>query len=200
MDHFPGGAPNAGQIYEGVTPNGVVDAATMRALLDLSPAPGSKAWHVGQPNHAPAPYWEGDPSKHLRVVVVKNEHRTFLYDNQGGCCGIFPNAHGTAANRTDPGLKVVASKLDENAAKATGKGLWKNERAFGKRIVNLSWVTGKSHGEELHGTYDYANMGKDVSHGCVRHYNEDIITIFDAVRVGDLVAIVDSVRDQRLRK
>jgi hypothetical protein len=42
-------------------------------------------------------------------------------------------------------------------------------------------------------------MGKDVSHGCVRHYNEDIVTIFDAVAVGDYVAIVSSVSDSRLK-
>jgi lipoprotein-anchoring transpeptidase ErfK/SrfK len=77
--------------------------------------------------------------------------------------------------------------------------LWDTERAFGKRILDLCWASGKSHGEELHGTYDYRNMGKDVSHGCVRHYNEDIITIFDAVSVGDYVAIVSSVDDPLLR-
>jgi lipoprotein-anchoring transpeptidase ErfK/SrfK len=41
-------------------------------------------------------------------------------------------------------------------------------------------------------------MCKDVSHGCVRHYNEDIITLFDAVAVGDLVAIVGSVDEPML--
>jgi lipoprotein-anchoring transpeptidase ErfK/SrfK len=43
-------------------------------------------------------------------------------------------------------------------------------------------------------------MGKDVSHSCVRHYNEDIVVIFDNLQVGDLVAIVDGVDDPMLRR
>ena len=41
-------------------------------------------------------------------------------------------------------------------------------------------------------------MGKDVSHGCMRHYNEDIVTIFNALAVGDKVAVVESFTDPRL--
>lgn len=179
--------------------SGILDASTMRALIALAPAPGKKAWDSGQPNHAPLALWNGEASKKLRVIVVKDEHRTFLFDADGRCTGIFPNAHGAAGNATDPGIKKVRTKLDEGGAKSTGKQLWNAERAFGKRIIDLSWESGTSHGEELHGTYEYHTMGKDVSHGCVRHYNEDIIEIFDSVRVGDLVAIVPSIDDGRLR-
>lgn len=42
-------------------------------------------------------------------------------------------------------------------------------------------------------------MGKDVSHGCVRHDNEDIIKMYDAVSVGQYVAIVNGVDDPMLR-
>jgi lipoprotein-anchoring transpeptidase ErfK/SrfK len=132
------------------------------------------------------------------VVVVKDEHRTFLYDHDGDCIGIFPNAHGTVASGTDVGLKKVRTKLGEEDSKAAGRGRWNTDKAFGKRILDLSWASAKSSGEELHGTYDYANMGKDVSHGCVRHYNEHIIQIFDSVSVGDYVAIVNRVDDPSL--
>lgn len=94
----------------------------------------------------------------------------------------------------------MRTRLDERSATITGQQLWQDPRAFGKRIVDLSWASGTSSGEELHGTYDYRNMGKDVSHGCVRHYNEDIITIFNNLQVGNLVAIVDSVDDPMLRR
>ncbi|MCC7112324.1 MAG: L,D-transpeptidase, partial [Deltaproteobacteria bacterium] len=134
----------------------------------------------------------------LRVVVVKDEHRTFLYDASGACTGIFPNAHGSAGNATAAGLKKIRTRLDEPAARNTSMQLWGDTRSFGKRIVDLSWASGSSSGEELHGTFDYRGMGKDVSHGCVRHYNEDITTLFDAVAVGDLVAIVGSVDEPML--
>ena len=179
--------------------NGRLDAPTLRALEALSPAPGKKAWDAGQPNHAPVPVWNGDASKKLRIVTVKDEHRTFLYDRSGACTGIFANAHGPAGSETDTGLKKIRTKLDENASKATGRQLWGTERAFGKRILDLSWASGQGSGEELHGSYDYRNMGKDVSHGCVRHYNEAILTMFDAVSVGEYVCIVNGVDDPMLR-
>ena len=185
--------------FPAVGVSGVLDAATMSALLALAPAPGKKAWDPGQPVQAPTPCWNGDPSKKLRVVVVKDEHRTFLYDAAGACTGIFPNAHGSAGNATSTGLKVVRTRLDEAGARSTSMQLWGDTRSFGKRIVDLSWAAGGASGEELHGTFDYRGMGKDVSHGCVRHYNEDIITIFDAVAVGDRVAIVASVDEPMLR-
>ncbi len=187
--------------FPGVQVNGVVDQATMKALLALAPAPGKKAWDAGQPNQAPVPCWNGDAAKPLRVVVAKDEHRTFLYDKAGSCIGIFPNAHGNASagNGTESGLKKIRTRLDESSAKATGTQLWGDTRAFGKRIVDLSWATGVGSGEELHGTYDYKNMGKSVSHGCVRHYNEDIVVIFNKLAVGELVAICDGVDDPMLK-
>jgi|SRR5688572_9014396 len=188
---------HAQKTHADVSVSGVLDAPTIRALDLLAPDPGKRAWDVGQPNHAPVPRWNG--SKSLRVVVVKDEHRTFLFDDDGQCKGILPNAHGSAGNETDCGLKKIRTKLDEVAAKSTGKALWNAEHAFGKRIIDLCWESGVSHGEELHGTYEYHTMGRDVSHGCVRHYNEHIIKIFDSVSVGDLVVIVSSIDDPRLR-
>jgi peptidoglycan hydrolase-like protein with peptidoglycan-binding domain len=185
--------------HPAVRATGSLDAATMNALEALAPAPGKKAWDAGQPSHAPAPRWNGDPSKPLRIITVKDEHRTFLYDSAGTCTGIFSNAHGTAGSETDVGLKVIKTKLDEAVTRTTGQQLWGDPRAFGKRILDLSWASGGRSGEELHGTYDYRNMGKNVSHGCVRHYNEDIITMFNAVRVGELVAIVASQDDPMVR-
>jgi|GEM_PF-939598 len=182
----------------GVQVSGVVDKATLAALHALAPAPGAKAWDAGQPNQAPPAFWNGDRSKPLRVVVAKDEHRTFLYDRQGSCVGIFANAHGSAGNGTQSGLKKVRTRLDEASAKATGQQLWGDTRAFGKRIVDLSWATGTSSGEELHGSYDYRGMGKNVSHGCVRHYNEDIVTIFGQLAVGEFVAICNGVDDPML--
>ncbi|HEY1099183.1 MAG TPA: L,D-transpeptidase family protein, partial [Myxococcota bacterium] len=187
--------------FPDVKVNGVVDKATMAALTALAPEPGKKAWDAGQPNQAPPSTWNADPTKQLRVVVAKDEHRTFLYDTAGTCIGIFPNApgNGSTGNGTESGLKKIRTRLDESSARQTGINLWGDERSFGKRIVDLSWIDGRSSGEELHGTYDYKNMGKDVSHGCVRHYNEDIITIFNQLKVGELVAICDGVDDPMLK-
>jgi len=169
---------------------GALDAPTLRALDEVSPPPGER----GQAKHLPVPFFEG---KRLRVVVVKDEHRTFLFDRRGHLQGIFLNAVGAVVTPTAEGLKVISAKLDEEAATEVGMRLWEAP-VFGARIVDLSWADGKRSGEELHGTIVPAALGADVSHGCVRHANEDIIAIYDAVSVGDKVAIVGRADDPRL--
>ncbi|MBM7119026.1 L,D-transpeptidase family protein [Archangium primigenium] len=169
---------------------GTVDAATLRALDALAPAPGQK----GQRTHLPGPRYQGTP---VRVVVVKNEHRTFLFTPEGQLQAVFGNAVGTRYTQTDSGLKKVTGKLDEAAAHALGQKLWGGP-VFGPRLVDLSWATGARSGEELHGTNAPLQLGEDVSHGCIRHDNTAIVALYDALSVGDKVAIVDSINDPNL--
>lgn len=42
----------------------------------------------------------------------------------------------------------------------------------------------------LHGTNEPKRIGQSVSHGCIRHLNKDILTIYKAVRIGTPVYIV----------
>ncbi len=184
--------------FPGVRINGVVDQATFAAMEALAPAPGTSSSSTGQPNHAPPPFYQGQP---VRVVVVKDQHRTFLYDSAGQVQGIFSNAVGSQGNATQSGLKKVTGFLNEQDCKNLSLRLWNNDNSFGKRLVDLSWVNGPASrsGEELHGTFDYKNMGKDVSHGCMRHYNEDILLIHAALKMGDQVAVVESVNDVNLQ-
>jgi len=176
--------------FSQVRAHATVDAATLRALDALTPAPGLK----GQVRHLPAPRYQGTA---VRVVVVKNEHRTFLFTPEGQLQAIFGNAVGTRYTQTDSGLKKVTGKLDEAAAHALGQKLW-GGFVFGPRLVDLSWANGARSGEELHGTNAPVQLGEDVSHGCIRHDNTAIIALYDALSVGDKVAIVDSINDPHL--
>jgi peptidoglycan hydrolase-like protein with peptidoglycan-binding domain len=185
--------------FPNVRVTGIVDAATIKAMDALAPAASATSSSSGQPGHAPPPFWNG--SQQLRVVVVKDQHRTFLFDAQGQIAGIFSNAVGGQGNATDDGLKRVTGFFDEQGCKNLSRQLWNNDDSFGKRLVDLSWVNQSParSGEELHGTFNYKDMGKDVSHGCMRHYNEDILILHQTLRMGDLVAVVDSINDPRLR-
>ena len=182
---------NASKMFPDVKATGVVDAATLRALDQLAPAAGQQ----GQSKNVPQPFFEGKP---VRVVVLKDEHRTFLFDKQGKLEKILLNAVGAKATSTDEGLKKVTTKLDERAALDVGQRLWGGP-VFGPRILDLSWNDGSRSGEELHGTSNNKQLGEDVSHGCVRHSNEDIVKLYDALSVGDHVAIVSGLKDARLR-
>lgn len=173
-----------------VQPTGIMDAQTLRALDALAPAPKKR----GQQGNLPVPRYDGQP---VRVVVVKDEHRTFLFDAKGVCQGIYGNAVGAQATRTDSGLKKVKGKLGLAAARAMGEELWGGP-VFGARLIDLSWADGSRSGEELHGTNAPDKLGEDVSHGCIRHEDASIIALYDALKVGDWVAIVDTVRDPHL--
>lgn len=181
---------HARSTFPEVKATGSVDAATLRALDALAPAPGQR----GQAQHLPGSRYKGTP---VRVVVVKNEHRTFLFTPQGQLQGVYGNAVGKRYTETDPGLKKVTGKLDEAESHALGKKLWGGP-VFGPRIVDLSWADGSRSGEELHGTNAPAQLGEDVSHGCVRHDDAGILALYDALHLGDMVAIVDSVNDPNL--
>ncbi|WP_241759121.1 L,D-transpeptidase family protein [Pyxidicoccus parkwayensis] len=182
---------HASRNFPAVRPTGTLDAATLRALDALAPAPGAR----GQSRGLPSSFFNGQP---VRVVVALREHRTFLFDPEGRLVDIFPNATGTATTPTRTGLKVIRAKLDQAAAEAAGARLWNDAYVFGVRILDLSWADGRHSGEELHGTNAPAMLGADVSHGCIRHSNEAILVLHDALSAGDRVAIVEHVDDPHL--
>ncbi|MFN7132705.1 MAG: L,D-transpeptidase family protein [Myxococcales bacterium] len=188
---------HAVKFFPDVKQTGTLDQATLKALDALAPAPGNKAWAPAEKPKTPVPYFNGVP---VRIVVVKDEHRTYLFDKNGKVQGIFANAIGAKGHSTETGLKVVRTRLDQKASEATGKALWNNPKVFGPRIIDLSWADGRTSGEELHGTATPHEQGLDVSKGCVRHYNDDIVTMFDSIAVGEKVAIVESLNDPRLKK
>lgn len=181
---------HARSAFPEVQPTGTVDAATLRALDALAPPPGQR----GQSGNLPVPRFG---STAVRVVVVKDEHRTFLFDQKGALQGIFGNAVGARATQTDTGLKQVRGKLNEAGARAAGLRLW-GAPVFGARLIDLSWADGRRSGEELHGTNAPEQLGEDVSKGCVRHDNASITTLYNTLKVGDWVAVVDTLRDPRL--
>ncbi len=182
---------NAAKMFPGVKPTGVLDKATMAALEKLAPQPGEQ----GQTVNIPAPVFDG---KKVRVVVLKDEHRTFVYDNAGKVQKIVQNAVGAKATSTDGGLKVINYKMSEAESVALGKKLWGGP-VFGPRILDLKWADGKPSGEELHGTSAPNELGQDVSHGCVRHSNADILVLSNLLNVGDKVAIASGLDDPRLK-
>jgi peptidoglycan hydrolase-like protein with peptidoglycan-binding domain len=181
---------HARSAFPEVRPSGVVDAPTLGALDALAPALKQR----GQTENLPVPRYDGKP---VRVVVVKDEHRTFLFDAQGKLQGIYGNAVGAKATQTDTGLKKINKKLGLAEARALGFELWGGP-VFGPRLIDLSWMDGSRSGEELHGTNAPTQLGEDVSHGCIRHDNAAIIALYDALHVGDAVAVVNTVRDAHL--
>ena len=69
-------------------------------------------------------------------------------------------------------------------------------------LTRILWLSGREHGLNrcgsvdtlrryiyIHGCPDDAPMGTPESHGCIRMRNEDVVDLFDRVRVGTVVRI-----------
>jgi hypothetical protein len=95
----------------------------------LAPAAGSD----GQTKNIPVPFYDGKP---VRVVVLRDEHRTFLFDQQGKLERVFMNAAGAKDSPTHDGYKVVTTKLDDATSTQAGIELW-GKSIFGARILDL---------------------------------------------------------------
>ncbi len=55
-----------------------------------------------------------------------------------------------------------------------------------------------SRGIYIHGTPEERNIGRPTSYGCIRMRSRDVIALFDAVKVGARVQIIDSTQDQAI--
>ena len=105
------------------------------------------------------------------------------------------DAEGKVGHATQAGVKVINAKNADPTE--VSNALWpaSNGQAFGTRLIDLSdydvasgrSYKGPSSGQELHGTYSDASIGRDYSHGCVGLRNADIEEIFGQVRNGELV-------------
>jgi L,D-transpeptidase YbiS len=115
---------------------------------------------------------------------------------------------------TPLGLHIIRAKIGEGAApntvfvgrRSTGEICTPELMAqFPDRdwiLTRILWLSGKEVGKNrlgnvdtmqryiyIHGTPDSTEMGKIGSHGCVRMRNDDMVQLFNMVRVGTAVNI-----------
>jgi len=57
------------------------------------------------------------------------------------------------------------------------------------RDKNNKLVDAYFRGVLIHGTNNESGIGKEISHGCIRMLNEDVIKLYDLVKKGTLVLI-----------
>lgn len=120
------------------------------------------------------------------VRIHLSEHRLDLYD-KGALVRSYPIGVGKGETPTPPGEYFVAIKV-----KPPDRG-----GVYGVQIMGLSgfseqltdWPGGGQVG--IHGTNDPGTIGTDVSHGCVRLHNEDILELSNDVHLGTPVFVED---------
>lgn len=107
------------------------------------------------------------------TITVDLASRTLTLSG-GGNVQTFPVGVGKMLTPTPTGTYVIVSKVPNPGG------------PFGVMWLGLS----RPH-YGIHGTNDPSSIGKFVSHGCIRMYNQDVLRLARLVQIGTPVTIVN---------
>lgn len=132
----------------------------------------------------------------------------FLYDNDNRVLATYPvssakNGLGEepGSEKTPRGEHWIHQKIGANAPLFSifkGRVLtgecWIPAMDAGDFILSrILWLSGPqtplTRYIYIHGTHDEINIGKPMSHGCIRMRNEDVINLFERVALNERVFI-----------
>jgi lipoprotein-anchoring transpeptidase ErfK/SrfK len=108
------------------------------------------------------------------ITINTANHILTLYQNNK-LIKQYPVAVGKASTPTPKGsYKIINKELHPGGA-------------FGVRWLGLNIPKG---GYGIHGTNNPGSIGKSISHGCIRMYNNDVIELSNLVPIGTPVTII----------
>jgi len=124
------------------------------------------------------------------VIIDKSFHITVLRTAAGTLA--FPDATGTTGESATPvgTYKVTEKQANPNwhwEGKVYVPYLQDKANGLGVRWIGISLPT-----YGMHGTNDPFSIGKDISHGCVRHQNADVTKAFPIIPTGTPVRIIET--------
>lgn len=137
------------------------------------------------------------PGERKGIVINLAELRLFYYADENTVM-TFPIGIGREGWRTPAGTTFIVARRKDPAWIPPDSIRRENpelpeivpagpDNPLGQYALNLGWP-----GYVIHGTNRPYGVGKRSSHGCIRLYPEDIAVLFDAVREGTPVRIVDT--------
>lgn len=106
-----------------------------------------------------------------KIVINRNSKILTLYKNNQWFKS-YPVAVGKKSTPTPVGNYKITTKAMNPGG------------PFGAR-----WMQFKPH-YGIHGTNDPSSIGKEISNGCVRMYNSDVIELYNLVPIGTHVSII----------
>ena len=126
------------------------------------------------------------------IVIVNKERRLYYVLGQGRALR-YPIAIGRP-DEMWTGRQVVMSKKEnptwtdpEDSENVEEPG---PNNPLGVRALYLGWSLWR-----IHGTPKDWSIGRNVSNGCIRMHNRDVVDLFDRVHVGAPVFVVNALSD-----
>lgn len=109
-----------------------------------------------------------------KIIINVNNHTLTLYQN-GKVLKAYPVAVGKASTPTPKGtFKIINRSINPGGP-------------FGVRWLGLNAPFG-DYG--IHGTNNPSSIGKNISNGCIRIYNKDVLELSSLVSIGTTVQII----------
>ncbi len=125
-------------------------------------------------NNSPSVVADKQSNAAYSITINIENHTLTLYKN-GKVYKIYPVAVGKASSPTPRGtFKITSRSVNPGGP-------------FGVRWLGLSVPNG-NYG--IHGTNNPASIGKNISNGCVRMYNKEVLELSNLVPIGTTVKIV----------
>lgn len=173
--------------------------ATGVGFVELRAAnPGIDAWVPPSDTEILIPTQHILPQKRDPGLVINlGDMRLYFFDDQGVFQGSWPIGVGKAGRETPLGTYQVTELRRQPTWRPTDKMREENpelpaavppgpNNPLGPHAIRIGW-----NGYALHGTNKPAGVGRQVSSGCIRLYNNDIADIFSKVSVGIDVHIIN---------
>jgi len=173
----------------------VQEGVGFQALQNANPA--SDPWRPdpGRPILVPAQaIFPGPPTAGLTINLA--ELRVYFFAERKGSVGFYPLGIGRQGWETPEGVFQVIQKVENPvwrvppAIKRENPELPDFMPAGPQNPLGNYWLGLSVPGYGLHGTNRPYGVGRRVSHGCIRLYDEDIKELFDKVRPGTRVRIL----------
>lgn len=125
----------------------------------------------------------------LQLVIKLNERRVYVYRNQQLQTS-YPIAVGREGWETPVGqyqvIQLITSPTWEHPL--TGDIIPPGpDNPLGERWIGF-WTDGKNY-IGFHGTPNTETVGQAASHGCIRMFNQDVLALFEMVKIGTPVIV-----------
>jgi L,D-transpeptidase ErfK/SrfK len=130
--------------------------------------------------------------QNIYLLLILKQRKLYVYQNNI-LQASYPVAIGKRGWETPTGKFTVINMVEnpdwENPFNSSKEiipsGL---QNPLGERWIGF-WTDGK---DEIgfHGTYKRDSVGKAISHGCVRMYNEDVKKLYTILKIGTPIVIV----------
>lgn len=125
----------------------------------------------------------------LQITIVRSRHELMVH-SKSKIYAIYPVALGKTETETPLGTFTIKRKIAYPRS-----DLEQAQNPYGSRVIELS-----NDDYAIHGTPEEQYIGKNISKGCIRMKNADIIEMYAYTSIGTPVKIVDYVSEEPVLK